>query len=146
MATITVHVTGDDFSWLCNLKLHNAHCLWSTFEVKALCSSYMNRADNFRCIQQNCCILHTEIKNYFNSWHSDFLYSLSQAPVLWCMLLFHLSALANWDNNGSPWYRMKVLQKTLCPPWQSGFQQIKNVHFTLANILNTEKLWELNWI
>ena len=113
MAAITVHVTGNDFSWLCNLKLHSAHWLWSIFEVKALCFFYMTRADNFMCMEQNCFTLHTEIKNYFNSWHSDFLHSLSQAPMLWCMLLCIDVHWQIWDTNGSPWYRKKALQKTL---------------------------------
>jgi hypothetical protein len=112
MAAITVHVTGNDFSWLCNFKLHNAHWLWSIFEVKAICSSYMNRAGNFRCIQQNCFILHTEIKNYFNNWRSDFLYFLSQALVLWCCFFIYVHWQI-WDTNGSPRYRMKALQKML---------------------------------
>ena len=67
----------------------------------------------FMCMEQNCFTLHTEIKNYFNSWHSDFLHSLSQAPMLWCMLLCIDVHWQIWDTNGSPWYRKKALQKTL---------------------------------
>ena len=137
-----MHVTGDDFSWLCNLKLHN--WLWSIFKVKALCSSYMNRADKFRCIQQNCFTLHTEIKNYFNSWHSDFLYSLSQAPVLYVAFSFMCTGKSEtpMGHYGIGWMTYRRLR---CSPWQSGFQQTKNVYFIFANVLNTEKLWEVNW-
>jgi hypothetical protein len=98
---------ADFVIWHCTMHIHcdqylrwkpYSPCIWLGLTTLCIC---------------NTTVSHTEIKNYFNSWHSDFLHSLSQAPMLWCMLLCIDVHWQIWHTNGSPWYRKKALQKTL---------------------------------